>query len=124
MASDTKVSKYPIGKGATSLERLSEASTANTSKSLSTPTGKPRRLIFATVKYSGAPTQAGVTFDLDSGAGAAYDANLSTGSNNAQTSVYIPSDDLIICDDDVIKVTAPAGGAGVTSQIVIYTEPY
>lgn len=124
MASATKVSKYPIGKGAISVERLSEASVANTIKSLSTPVGKPRRLVFATVKYSAAPTQAGVTFDLDSGAGAAYDANLSTGSANAQSSVFIPSDDLILCDDDIIKVTAPAGGAAITSQIVIQTEPY
>lgn len=124
MASATKVSKYPAGRGNTKVERLSEASIANTAKSLSTPTGKPRRLIFASVKYSAAPTQAGVTFDLDSGAGAAYDTNLSTGSANAQNSVFIPSNDFIICDDDIIKVTAPAGGAAITSQIVIHTEPY
>lgn len=124
MASATKVSKYPIGKGATSVERLSEASAADTAKSLSTPVGKSRRLVFATVKYSAAPTQAGVTVKIDSGAGAAYDAVLLTGSANAQTTVHIPSDDLIICDDDIIKVTAPGGGGVITSQIAIYTEPY
>ncbi len=124
MASATKVSKFPVGKGALSVERLSEASAANTGKSLSTPIGKPRRLIFATVHYSSIPTQAGVSVDLDSGAGAAYDNVLDTGSANAQSTTFIPSDDLIICDDDIIKVTAPAGGAGITSQITIYTEPY
>ena len=127
MASATKITEFRrTGEllAPPTVERLSEASGTNASKSLSTPTGKSRRLIFATVKYSASPTQSGVTFDLDSGAGAAYDANLNTGSSNAQSSVFIPSDDLIICDDDVIKVTAPAGGAGITSQITIYTEPY
>lgn len=124
MASATKVTKYPIGKGAISVERLSEASVANTALSLSTPVGKPRRLIFATCKYSAAPTQAGVTVEIDSGAGAAYDAVLLTGSANAQTTAHIPTNDLIIGDDDIIKVTAPAGGATITSQIVIQTEPY
>ena len=124
MASATKVTKYPLTAGPSSVERLSEASAADTSKSLSTPSGKARRLVFASVKYSAAPTQAGVTFDLDSGAGAAYDVNLNTGSANAQSTVFIPSNDFIISDDAVIKVTAPGGGGVITSQIVIHTEPY
>lgn len=124
MASATKVTKYPVALGPSAIERLSEASAANTIKALSTLIGKPRRLVFTTVKYSAAPTQAGVTVELDSGAGAAYDAVLDTGTANAQTSVYIPSDDLIIGDDDIIKVTAPAGGGALTAQIAIYTEPY
>lgn len=124
MPSVTKVSKFPVLVGPTSVERLSEASAADTAKSLSTPVGKVRRLIFASVRYSAAPTQAGVTFNLDSGAGAAYDAILSTGSANALTSVFIPPHDFIIADDDIIKVTAPGGGGVITSQIVIHTEPY
>lgn len=124
MPSATKVSKFPALLGPTSVERLSEASAADTAKSLSTPIGKVRRLIFASVKYSASPTQAGVTFELDSGAGAAYDATLSTGSANAQSTVFIPDNDFFLCDDDIIKVTAPSAGGVITSQIVIHTEPY
>lgn len=123
MASATKTNRFPVV-GPTAIERLSEASAADTAKSLSTPVGKVRRLVFATVEYSAAPTQAGVTVELDSGAGSAYDTTLLTGTANAQSTTHIPSDDLIICDDDIIKVTAPAGGGVITSQIAIYTEPY
>lgn len=75
-----------------------------------------------TVKYSAAPTQAGVTTELDSGIGSAYDTTLNTGTANAQNTVYIPGDAVKYGKDDSIRVTAPAGGAGITSSISIYTE--
>ena len=75
------------------------------------------------VKYSAAPTQTGVVVEVDSGAGAAYDTTLATGSANAQNTVYIPTQEMIIAADDAIRVTAPAAGGAVTGQISIYTEP-
>lgn len=105
------------------IRRYSDASTANAIGTVTTPTGQTMRLIAVTVKYSAAPTQAGVTIGIDSGIGAAYDATLSTGSANAQTTVYVPTTDLIIADDDAFVVSAPAGGGVITSQIAVYVEP-
>lgn len=105
------------------LTRTSGASAANTAKTVSTPADRQRQLLFVTCKYSAAPTQAGVTTTLNSGAGTAYDAVLNTGSANAQTTVYVPSGTIIVTDDDAIDVTAPAGGVGITSAIAIYTRP-
>lgn len=102
--------------------RHSDASAANTELVVSVPAGSGRRILQSTVVYSAAPTQAGVTFDIDSGVGAAYDATLNTGSANAQTSNYLPDGELHIGKDDAFKVTAPAGGGVITSQIVVYTE--
>lgn len=122
MASATKVTKYPTGTKGSSIEKITEKSAANTALSLSTPTGKGRRFLFATVKYSAAPTQGGVTFEIDSGTGSDYDALLNTGSANAQHTVYIPGDKIELQDDDIIKVTAPAAGGVITSAISITTE--
>ncbi|KKN47226.1 hypothetical protein LCGC14_0665150 [marine sediment metagenome] len=122
MASATKVTKYPLGKKGSSVEKITEKSAANTLLALSTLVGKNRRFLFATVKYSAAPTQTGVTFEIDSGTGADYDALLNTGSANAQHTVYIPGDKVELQDDDVIKVTAPAAGGAITSAISIITE--
>jgi len=104
------------------IQRHSDASAADTLLALTTPTGRAVKLIFVAVKYSAAPTQAGVTVELDSGISAAYDTVLLTGSANAQSTVLIPTRDVIIADTDAIRVTAPAGGAVITSQISIYTE--
>jgi hypothetical protein len=101
--------------------RGAEAGTANT-QLVSTHTGERCELVMVTCKYSAAPTQAGVTVSLDSGAGAAYDAVLSTGSANAQTTVYTPTVPIPILSDDAIVVTAPAGGGGITAAITIYTN--
>ena len=104
------------------LERITKTGSANADATLSTEGKTARRLIMVTVQYSAAPTQSGVTVALDSGAGADYDITLSTGSANAQSTVYIPSGDVIIKEDDAITVTAPAGGAGITASIAIYTK--
>lgn len=102
--------------------RITDQSAANTSLALSSPVGVPHRLLSVTVKYSAAPTQAGVTTELDSGVGAAWDTTLSTGAANAQSTVYAPEGVIVAADDDAFKVTAPAGGAGITSQIAIVVE--
>lgn len=124
MTEATKTTPYALS-GPIAIERLTNQSAGDTAMSVSTPTGKMRRFLYATVKYSAAPTQAGVTFELDSGKGAAWDALLDTGSANAQTTVLVPNNqNFILGDDDIIKVTAPGGGGVITSAISIYTETY
>ena len=98
-------------------------STANGAGSASSAAGEVRQLVMVTVKYSAAPTQAGTTVTLNSGAGAGYDAVLDTGSANAQTSVYIPASPVFVAADDSIDVAGPAGGGVITSSIAIYTRP-
>ena len=104
-------------------ERSVETGAANTALTASL-TGRRRRLLAVTVKYSGAPTQAGVTVTLNNGAGAAYDAVLSTGSANAQTTIFLPNLPIPLLADDAIDVLAPAGGVGITAAVAIYSEPY
>lgn len=99
--------------------RVTDASAANTALTLTALLGTAFRLIGVLVKYSAAPTQAGVSTVYDSGVGAAYDATLNTGAANAQSTVYTPTNDLVVAEDDAIAVTAPAGGVGITSQITI-----
>jgi len=106
----------------TKLERHTNASAANTALTLTTPTGAVRRFLYTTVKYSAAPTHSGITANLDSGAGAAYDTELSKSAANLQNWDYQATGDVSLLDDDAIAVTAPAGGAGITSQITIVTE--
>ena len=97
-------------------------SEANTAQTVSTPTGAARRLVQVLVKYSGAPTHAGVTVTLNSGAGAGHDTLLASGAANAENTVYIPDGDLFVAADDQIDVVAPAGGGSLTSSVAIYTE--
>lgn len=99
--------------------RVSEASAANTALTLTALLGVAFRLIAVLVKYSAAPTQAGVSTIYDSGVGAAYDTTLNTGAANAQSTAFNPTNDIVVAEDDAIAVTAPAGGAGITSQITI-----
>jgi len=103
------------------IERTVGTSAANTAQTVSTATGARKRVISVHVAYSAAPTQAGVTVTLNSGAGAGYDTLLTTGTANAQYTSYFPQD-LYILTDDVIDVAAPAGGVGITSSISIYTQ--
>lgn len=105
--------------------RLTEAGSADT---LLTSTMAARgfafRLLSTIVKYSAAPTQAGAVTTLDSGAGAAYDAALNTGTANAQTTVYVPAGSPIFGSDDGLVVTAPAAGGVITATVTIYIEVY
>lgn len=106
-----------------SLHRFIETGSANSSLTATVPVmGVPFRLIMAVVSYSNTPTQAGVTLSLDSGAGAGYDATLSTGTANARYTVIQGTNDLIFGSDDSIFITAPAGGVGLTASVSIYVE--
>lgn len=104
------------------VHRDDDTSAANTVLTVTTPTGATRKLLFVAVKYSAAPTQTGVTVALLSGLGAAYNALLFTAAPNLLDSIYLPDGDLVIADSDAFVITAPAGGAGITSSISIYTE--
>lgn len=92
--------------------------TADTSAGL----GKKWRLSHVTAAYSGNPTQTGVTVTLNSGAGAAFDTVLNTGTANARYTTFIPSSPLYFAEDDQIDVSAPAGGGSLTSSVAIYCE--
>jgi len=102
--------------------RYSDESAVNTLLAVTVGGFKGRKFLHATAKYSAAPTQAGVTAVLDSGAGAAYDTTLNTGTANAQSNAYIPVGGLMLGDTDAIVVTAPAGGGGITAAVAVYME--
>ena len=101
--------------------RYVETSAADTALTMTVNPGVPFRVLDTLTSYSAAPTQAGVTHDIDSGAGAGYDGTLSTGSANARYTAYQPTR-LTLVGDDAFKVTAPAGGGVITSSISCYVE--
>lgn len=106
------------------LVRTVGTGTANAATSVSTAAATGTfQLVMVTAKYSGAPTQTGVTVTLNSGAGAGYDTLLTTGTANAQSTVYVPAGPVFLSVDDVIDVVAPAGGGSLTSSVAIYTRP-
>lgn len=106
-----------------SIHRFVETGSANTALTATMPAiGGSFRLVLVTVSYSAAPTQAGVTTTLDSGAGAGYDATLNTGTANARYTAYQPSQEMILGSDDSVVVAAPAGGAAITASVAIYVE--
>lgn len=86
------------------------------------------RLVFASVSYSGAPTQAGATIKLDSGAGEAFDTVIRTGAANEQYTNFPDvtegpgTPDLTFGADDGLEIAAPAGGLGVAAAVAIYIE--
>ena len=98
---------------------FSQASAANTEQTCSTDAKQPYKLLAAYARYSAAPTQTGAITTLNSVVGAAYDTPLNTGTANAQTTIYQPTD-LIINSGDAIDVLAPAAGGAVTSAVLIY----
>jgi hypothetical protein len=122
MALVSKLEGTSVASQGPQYQRDSDASAANTALSVSTPTGRVKRLLLVICKYSATPTQAGVTCTLDSGRGAAYDTVLDTGTANAQVTVFKPTVPYPLMSDDCIKVDAPAGGATITSQVTILTE--
>lgn len=101
--------------------RYVETSGANTALTMTVNPGVPFRVLNALVSYSAAPTQTGVVFSLDSGAGAGYDGALSTGSANVRYNPYAPTG-LALAGDDAFTVLAPAAGGAVTSSISCSVE--
>lgn len=99
---------------------FSQTSAGNTAQTCSTDGSQPYRVLFATVKYSAAPTQTGVIVTLNSGVGAGYDTALQTGAADVQATFFQPTTDLILHGDDVLDVLAPAAGGVITSSVAIY----
>ena len=99
------------------VRRFSEASGANAALTMICNPGVPARLLWAACEYSDDGTDT-VVVTLDSGVGAAYDADLGS---FAAASLFEPND-LVIAEDDAINIVAPAGGVGETSQPVAYFE--
>ncbi len=101
--------------------RYSDASLANTAITVSSVVGRVLRILYATVTYSGAASVS-VLITLNSGAGAAYDNLLQTIVLSAATdALWIPDEEFVITDDDVLDVLAPAV-VGVTARVAIYAE--
>lgn len=106
-------------------KRHHDTSVADTALTVSTPVpdrNKPFRLLWVAVEYSATATQAGITVVINSGAGAAFDTIIHTGSSDAEDSFFLPDGDLFLLHDDIIAVTAPAGGSSVISTIIIMTQ--
>jgi len=102
------------------LHRDSDVSPANTALTLTTPSGRPRKLIHCALQYSAGPTHSGAQVNMRLALGPLL---LLDGSGaNAQQYLYRPASELIIFDDDQFELVAPAGGAGITSTLAIYTE--
>jgi len=102
--------------------RVIGTSGANALQTVSTAV-EPCKVLFVTVKWSAAVTQ-NVTCTLNAGAGVAYDTLMQTiAFVNETDGVWFPDSDVIIKNDDQLDVVAPAGGAGITSAVQIYTQP-
>lgn len=105
------------------VKRFSGVSTANNPATVSaTSTTHRLKVLYVTAKYSGAPTQTGMTSTLNSVLGAAYDTLLNTQSANLQNSFWMPDGELILEPGDALDVVAPAGGGSLTSAVVIACE--
>lgn len=115
----TLVGRTNDGRG---IWRHHETGGANAILNATKTPGVASRVISVHCKYSAVPTQAGVTSNLDSGAGSAYDVILATSAANAQNSSQLFNGSVCLGDDDGILVTAPAGGVGITAAVTIYTE--
>ena len=112
------------------LLRVTDQSAANAALNETFNPGGNWRLVSASVAYSGVPTQAGVAFTLESGAGAAYNSQLYNGAANAQFTNWpdeasgfnASARGPLYGSDDGINVNAPAGGAAITAAVSLYIE--
>lgn len=105
--------------------RYSGTGASNTDATLTTTAvakHKSYRVSYGNAVYSGAATQAGVTFRIDSALGSSFDTTLSTGSANVVNTAYTPSGDVVLLPGDAFVITALAGGS-VTAAITVVLEP-
>ncbi len=117
-----KTSRSSISKTGMGLESHSAKSNADAPLTVSTPTGKARRILYATVKYSANVTE-NVTVIRNSQLGSDYDTLRATLVLTAERDgFFAPSEELNLLDGDALDVLAPAGGPGITSAIEIVSE--
>lgn len=108
--------------GEAQITRYSETSTANAILTITIAPGHPFRVMGVYAKYSATVTK-NVTTTLDNGAGAAYDALLSTIAISAATAgLYEPTVMRWYSSTDALVIASEAGGGGVTCGIVVYLE--
>ena len=99
-------------------------SALDTLVTLLTPSGQLRRITSVDVHYSNVVTL-DVTISLKSGAGAAWDTVRGKITlTGAQDLHWIPDGDCFLSDDDALEVLAPAGGAGITGGVSVYSEVF
>ena len=102
--------------------RDSDVSGVNSALTLSTEVGLLRRIISVDVVYSGSAT-ANVDITVNSGLGGGYDNLRQTiALSGARYAFWVPDEEVLLWPDDVLDVLTGAGGAGVTSTVVIETE--
>lgn len=105
------------------IKRFSGTSGANGAQTVSATSATHRlKVLWVTAKYSGAPTQTGVTSTLNNAAGSAFDTLLNSQTANAQNSFWMPDGELILEPGDALDVVAPAGGGSLTSSVMIACE--
>lgn len=103
------------------IQRDSDESASNTDITVSTTTGRIRRLLYVTFIYTGSSSTT-LTVTLNSGAGANWDIELDSNTLSSATDyTYFPIYDVIIGDDDIIDAKAPALTAQ-TAAVAIYTQ--
>lgn len=122
MALATKRFSANTPAGVASYIKLSDTSAGNTALTVTSPLGRPVRFIAGWVRYSATPVQTGVTFNVDSGLGTAYDGILATGGANALVTALASLPDCVIDETDAFAITAPAAGGVITSSIVLIVE--
>lgn len=102
----------------------SGANSSDTLTSATVPVGSTRRLLYTLVKYSAGPTQTGVTVEIvaSSTLGTTYDTTIATHTANGQNNYFIPDEETRLLPGEAIRVTAPAGGGGITAAVQIVME--
>lgn len=96
---------------------------SNQADTFTTPSVKAgsQRLLSVSVSYDGSATFTGtaLTIGVDSGISALYDYTLTSGTDNTQFTVYLPTPALHLILGDAIVVAAPAAGAGREASIIV-----
>lgn len=101
---------------------VSGTSAANAPQTVTTPTGTRRRVKFVTIHYSAA-VNVTATLTLVSALGAGFNTILySIVLAGASDALLFPDGNLDIAAGDSLSLLAPAGGVGITSSVVIYTD--
>lgn len=125
MAAMTVVKTSAPGPNGKTIVKYSGTSAANQTDTLTTPAvgkGGTEKVLYAYVVYSASPTETGVTYGIDSGLGAAYDATLETESANTQVNQFLPTVPIPLLDGDAFLVTCPAAGGVITAKAVVVVE--
>lgn len=117
MSVATKI--YPTREGA-QVHRHSQLSGANAIQTINIPIGGLKQILYATVLWSASATK-DVVFTLDSGLGSGYDTIINTLTVTTGTDgIWLPTAEIIIGTDDIIKCVAEAGGVAITSALAVY----